>query len=167
MASKLVLSKGDHEKIQEMVNLQNEEDYAVVTHRIHGEWKRSIHVFTRLPSTKELTVYENSASKMKFRAGGQAEIQGGSVEAAGILYNKLVTRVYDLPIGNRVFGEVTVNSDGSTSGSPLERNSAIDKVPPLVKREALRDFIGEVYSESRIAEKQGDDDEVKEKSEDD
>lgn len=156
MPSKLLLRKVDHDKIQKIVKLQGEEDYAVVTHRVHGEWKRSIHVFDRLPTTKEMTDYEDTASRVKFKGQNKAVIEGSQVQASSVLYNKIINRVYDLPLGNRMFGEV--NEDGT--GRPLNSKEATDRVPSLVKREALRDFIGEVYSESRLAEREGDDEEI-------
>jgi hypothetical protein len=163
LPSKLILKKSDHSAIQSTIDLQGEEEYSVVTHRIHGEWKRSIHVFSRLPTTRELTDYENKSSKVKFRGGGKAEVDSGAVQASQDLYNKLITRVYDLPIGSRVYGEV-VFKDGVKNGKPLMGEEARARVPVLIKREALRDFLGEVYSESRLAEREGEDDEVKEES---
>lgn len=165
MPSKLILSKDDHLKIQALIELTGEEDYSVVSHRIHGEWKRSIHVFSRLPTTQELTDFENKASKVKFSGGGKARIEGGAVSASETLYNKLVDRVFDLPVGNRIFGEVSL-VEGKRTGAPLKSADARSRVPPMIKREALRDFLGEVYSESRLAEREGDDDEVKDKEED-
>lgn len=164
MGSKLVLNKDAHRQIQSLIELKDTEEYSVVTHRVHGEWKRSIHVFARLPTTKELTDYENKASKVKFRGAGKAEVEGGAAVAAETLYNKLVDRVYDLPIGTRIYGEVTLEN-GVRSGKPLSGEDARGKVPVLVKREALRDFVGEVYSESRLAEREGDEDEVKDPNE--
>lgn len=167
MPSKLVLRKQDHAEIQKLISLGDNEEYSVVTHRIHGEWKRSIHVFKRLPSTPEMTEYENAVSRIRFKGAGKAETQSGAVKASETLYNKLVERVYDLPIGSRVYGEVTMAPDGTTSGRPLTGEEARSKVPVLVKKEALTDFVGQVYSESRLAEREGDDDEEVVKDKDD
>jgi len=156
--SKLLLTKEKHREIQEAIKLDAAEDYSVVTHKRHGEWERSVHVFNRLPTTKELTIFENTSSKVKFRGANKAEIDSGAVAAAEVLYNKLISRVYNLPQGPR---KVLAPLDGPNSKS-LSNQEARELVPPLVKREALRDFVGEVYSESRISEREGDDDEVKE-----
>jgi hypothetical protein len=169
MPSKLILKKEDHVKIQDLVTLQGNEEYSVVTHRIHGEWKRSIHVFKRLPSTTEMAEYENAASKVRFRGAGKAETLSGAVKASEALYNKLISRVYDLPVGTRIYGEVTIERNGQRAGLPLNEEESRQRVPILVKKEALTDFVGQVFSESRLAEREGDeDDEVKdEKPEED
>lgn len=166
MPSKLLLKKEDHDKIQQLIELKGDENYSVITQRVHGTWRRSIHVFTRLPKTSELTDFENTSSKVKFRGGGKAEVQSGAVLASVKLYNILIDRVYDLPIGNRIYGEVTMDEAGNRTGEPLRGAELREKVPALVKREALRDFIAEVYSESRLAERETDDDEDEVKKDD-
>jgi hypothetical protein len=163
--SKLLLTKEHHERIQAAIKLNEDEDYSVVTHKRHGEWLRSIHVFSRLPTTKELTDFENVSSKVKFRGAGKAEVDSGAVQAANSLYNKLISRVYDLPHGpRRILGEI--GKDGNSS-APVTAEQARELVPPLVKREALRDFIGEVYSESRIADREGEEESVEKEQEED
>lgn len=135
------ITSEDYDKIETAIVLQNDEDYSVVWHQRHGRWMRSIHVFARQPTTKEVSTYEEMASKLKFK-GNKAQIDGSQTLAAEQLYNRLITRVYDLPIGRKLIGE----------GTPLTADEARAKVPVLVKKEAVRDFVGEVYSASRMAE---------------
>lgn len=142
------LTADDYTKIETAVIPQGTEDYVVVWHLRHGKWSRSVHVFERQPMTKEITDYENTASKLKFK-GNKAEVEGSQTLAARDLYNKLISRVYDLPVGRQVLGEFGKDA-------PLDRSAAIEKVPVLVKREAIREFVGEVYSASRMAESEGD-----------
>ena len=138
----------DYSKIEAAIQPQGTEDFVVVWHLRHGRWMRSIHVFERHPMTKEITEYENTASKLKFK-GNKAEVEGSQTLAAKNLYDRLVARVYDLPVGRQVLGEFG-------KGGPLTRDEAIREVPVLVKREAIREFVGEVYSASRLAESEGD-----------
>lgn len=139
------MSPEDYAKVEAAINLQNDEDYTVVFHKRHGQIRRSVHVFSRQATTKEVSAYENTASRLKFK-GNKAEIEGSQTLAAEQLYNKLIARVYDLPIGRRVYGE----------DKPLGAEEARGIVPVLVKREAIRDFLGEVYAASRFDE-DGDD----------
>lgn len=167
MASKLRLKPEDYEKIDRIVGLSGDEYYSVVTHRVRGKWIRSIHVFARQPMTKELTEYENTASRIKMK-GNRTEVEGSQLLAAKHLYDALISRVYDVPVGWKIHGEVTVNEEGVvTAGKPLDRNDALKIVPLTIKREALRDTFGEVYSEARVAEMEGEEEEVKGDKEED
>lgn len=138
------LREEDYAKIDAIVKPTPDEGYAVVWHKLYGKWYRSVHVFARQPSTKEVQEYENTASKLRFRSN-RAEVEGSQVVAAKQLYDRLIARVYDLPVGRRVLGE----------GTPLSRDQAVELVPVLVKREAIREFTGEVYAASRLAEEEG------------
>lgn len=148
MASKLVLKAEDYQKIEASLNLKDEEDYSVVTHKVKASWYRSIHVFFRRPTTKELTTYEEKAGKLKFR-GTRAEMEGSRLQAGIDLYNSLIDRVYDYPYGRRILGDI------SKGEKPLDRQSAKEYVDPLTKRAAILDFVSEVYSASQIEEREG------------
>jgi|PlaIllAssembly_1097288.scaffolds.fasta_scaffold19329_3 hypothetical protein len=167
MATKLRLKPEDYEKIDRIVGLSGEEYYSVVTHRVRGKWIRSIHVFARQPMTKELTEYENTASRIKMK-GNRTEVEGSQLLAAKHLYDALISRAYDVPVGWKIYGEVDVDETGAVkSGKPLDRPEAVKTVPATIKREALRDTFGEVYSEARVAEMEGEDEEVKGDKEED
>jgi hypothetical protein len=152
MPSKLVLSRQDYIQIEGEIKLQGDEDYAVVTHKGKGEWFRSIHVFQRHPNQKELQTYEHTASRVKLK-GNKAELEGQKLLAAKDLYNLLINRVYDLPVGRKIYG----NADNGEP--PLDREAAMRLVEPLVKRAAILDMVSEVYSASQIEEREGVDEE--------
>lgn len=157
----LQLSPKDYERIDRTVGLTGDEYYAVVSHRVRGRWLRSIHVFARPPMKKELIEYENAASRIKVR-GRKTEFEGSQLTAASRLYDALISRVYDVPVGWRIYGEVTVDDQGRIlKGAPLSREQAIEMVPATIKREAIRDSIGEMYSEARIADLEGEDEEFR------
>ncbi len=156
--SKLVLSREDYARIEKMCDLKGEEDYAVVTTRHKGMIIRSIHVFARQPMTKELTEYENTASKVKFK-GNRAEVEGSQLTAAKHLYDHLISRAYDVPVGRFILGELKESDDGKMVGTPLQREDAIAKVPVLIKREAVRDMVAQHWSSGQLVEMEGDDDE--------
>ena len=155
--SKLVLTKDDYERIEQQCALTGEEDYAVVTSRHRGLIIRSIHVFARQPMTKELTEYENTASRVKFK-GNRAEVEGSQLLAAKHLYDHLIARAYDVPVGRQILGEIK-EDDGRMIGKPLDRNDAIAKVPVMIKREAVRDMVAQHWSSGQLIEMSGDDDE--------
>lgn len=153
------MTADDYEKIEKAAGIKGDEGYSVVFHKFRARWYRSVHVFARQPTTQDITQYEDIASKVKFR-GSRAEVEGSQTLASKKLYDRLIDRVYDLPVGLKVLGEFG-------KGGPLSRDEAIDKVPVLVKREAIRDFIGEVYSAARMDEAEGGSDEVVNASEGD
>lgn len=169
--SKLVLTREDYTRIEEMCNLTGDEDYAVVTTRHRGLIIRSIHVFARQPMTKELTEYENTASKVKFK-GNRAEVEGSQLLAAKHLYDHLIHRAYDVPVGRQVLGELTEDTSegpnkGKMTGKPLDREGAIAKVPVMIKREAVRDMVAQHWSSGQLVEMEGDEEEVKGEQEED
>jgi hypothetical protein len=145
MPSKLVLTKKDYDAVvaDPKVALQDGEEFAIVTTKNYGVWHRSIHVFARRPSSKELNAYEQLASKVKLR-GAKAELEGKKLEAARVLYDVLVTRVFDLQVGRKTYPE-------------LDRDKAIALVEPLVKRGAILDMVSEVYSATQMEEREGED----------
>lgn len=168
MAKRLSLKPEDYDRLDKIVGRTGNEYYSVVTHKMRGRYVRSIHVFHRQPSTKELVHYEQTLSKLRMR-GNRTDVEGSQTLAAKDLYNALIVRAYDVPVGWQILGEITLDKDGVTlvSGKPLTREEAIEHVPPMIKREAVRDAVGEHYSESRVSEMEGDDDEVKGEAEGD
>lgn len=136
-----IVTREDHALIQQKCELQGSEDYAVVIQKGKGFWNKSVHVFSRQPTTKELQEFEESSSRLKFK-GAKAEMEGSPIIAASNLYNRCIARVYDVLIGLK-------------SHDRLEAQQARDMVPPLVKREAVREFTAEVYSASRMEEAEG------------
>lgn len=164
--SKLVLKKEDYARIEKLCAIGDKEDYAVVTTRQKGLIIRSIHVFSRQPMTKEITEYENTASKVKFR-GNKAEVEGSQTLAAKHLYDHLIDRAYDVPVGRQVLGAIDMNDAGEMIGKPLNREEAKEKVPVLLKREAIRDMVGQHWSAGQLVEMEGDEEEVKGDTEDD
>ncbi len=169
--SKLVLSREDYSRIEKMCDLKGDEDYAVVTTRHKGLIIRSIHVFARQPMTKELTEYENTASKVKFK-GNRAEVEGSQLLAAKHLYDHLISRAYDVPVGRAILGElkeVPGEREGESRmvGTPLQREDAIAKVPVMIKREAVRDMVAQHWSSGQLVEMEGDEEEVKGDTEED
>lgn len=143
-----ILKSEDYEKIEKSVNLTGQEDFVVCVHKRHNKIAFSVHVFERQPSTKEIVAYEETASKMRFK-GTKAEIEGSAVLASKNLYDRLIARVYDLPIGRETH-------------KTLDRENAVRMVPVLVKREAVRDFVGGVISANQLAENEGTEGELSE-----
>lgn len=141
------LNREAHLVIQEKCEISADrgEDYACVFQKGKGYGVWSIHVFSRQPTQQEIDEYEQKASKLGFK-GNKAEIKGSQINAAVNLYNKIVTRAYDVLQGLREHDR-------------LNAESARTIVPPIVKREAIRQLIAEVYSESRMAEIEGSEDE--------
>lgn len=138
------VTREEHDLIQKRANLQGEEDYAVTVQKGKGYWVKTTHVFNRRPMLKEINEYEQTAGKVKFK-GQNAELQGSQINAAFTLYNTLINRTYDVLVGVRVI-------DG-----PLDRVASQKQVDPLIKREAIRELIGEVYSATRMEESLGGD----------
>ena len=164
--SKLVLKREDYERIEKLCNVQDHEDYAVVTSRQKGLIVRSIHVFARQPMTQEITEYENTASKVRFR-GNKAEVEGSQTLAAKHLYDHLIARAYDVPDGRRILGEIKIEKDGSSTGKPLSREEAKAKVPVLLKREAIRDMVAQHWSAGQLIDMEGEEEEIKGEQEED
>lgn len=156
MAVRLSLKPKEYERIDKLVGLKDGEYYAVVASRLRGTMVRSIHVFARQPMTKELTEYENTAGKMKFRRQN-AEIEGSALLAAKHLYNALIARAYDVPVGWQIHGEIKVDDKGEPEdGYPvkgyLDREQAKTIVPDLIKRSAIRDAVEQHFSEAQMSE---------------
>ena len=141
---KKLLTRQDHEQIQKLANIQGEEDYAVVISRGKGFWNRSTHVFSRQPTTNEINDFEQTGSRLKFR-GQKAEVQGSAIKASVALYDKLIARAYDVLIGMRTVETMTAEE-------------ARAKVPPITKRAAITEWIGDVHGATRMAEMEGEDD---------
>lgn len=158
MPSKLKLTPEDYDRLDKLVNRQGTEYYSIVTTKLRGKFVRSVHVFARQPMTKELTQFENTASKVKIR-GQRTDVEGSQILAYKHLYDALIARAYDVPVGWQIHGDAKPDEQGVAQGG-LSREQAIEIVPTLLKREALRDVIGESYSEARIDEMVGDDEEV-------
>lgn len=140
-----LVTRADHDRIQAAINLQGEEDYCVTVQKGKGTWVKTVHVFARGPQLHEINRYEQTASKVKFKSGGKAELEGSQITAATTLYDLLIGRAYNVVRGARVIESV-------------DRDGARTQVPPLTKREAIRELIGEVYSASRMEEVVGSDD---------
>lgn len=157
-----VLTRTDYERIEQLCAVTDPEDYAVVTSRQRGLLVRSIHVFARQPMTKELTEYENTSSKVKFR-GNKAEVEGSQLLAAKHLYDHLILRAYTVPVGSRkILGDVEVDKDGKViRGKPLNREESITHVPVMLKREAVRDMVAQHWSAGQLIEMEGDDEEIR------
>ena len=139
-----ILTRQDHERIQQVTNLQGEEDYAVVIRRGKGFWNRSVHVFSRQPTENEINDFEQTGSRLKFR-GQKAEVEGSAIKASARLYDKLVARAYDVLIGMK-----TVEK--------MDAETARAKVPAIEKRAAITEWIGDVHGATRMAEMEGEDD---------
>jgi hypothetical protein len=149
-----IVTRADHELIQQHIHLTGTEDYAVVIQKGKGFWNKSIHVFGRQPATRELQTFEESSSRLKFK-GQKAEMEGSPIFAASELYNRLIVRAYDVLVGLKKYEQ-------------MNTQQCKDLITPLVKREAIREFTAEVYSASRMEEAEGisegddaDDDEAK------
>lgn len=145
------LTREDFEKIAEKAKLTGDENLAVVAHKNYGRIDFSVHVFERAPMPKEMINFEETSGRVKIR-GNRAEVEGSNIKATMDLYKKLISRVYDLPVG---FKQVP----------QLDRDKAIAMVPPLVMREAIREFLGsaqgatsymEEQSESEVTAPEGD-----------
>lgn len=143
----LRLRPEDYDHIDQQVKLDADagEFYAVVTTPFRGRYVRSIHVFNRQPTEKELLAFENLSSKIRIR-GNRTDFEGSPLEAYTRLYNKLISRVYDVPVGSKIYGE----------GTPLDREDAQRLVPTMMKRRALNDTVGTHLSESMVTEQEED-----------
>ncbi len=154
MAKSLRLKSDDYKRIDEFVKPVGEEYYTVVTTALRGQYIRSIHVFSRQPMTKEMTEFENTASRMKFK-GSRAELEGSQLLAYKRLYDLLIVRAYDVPVGMTIYGETKTDDKGVVSSvNPLNAEDARRLVPLVMKREALRDSMDHM-SENRVAEDEG------------
>lgn len=175
MASKLKLKPEDYARIDHAVGLKGDEVYGVVTHRHRGQIIRSIHVFTRMPNEQELQKYETKSSNVEFK-GRKASVKTRSVEASGELYDVLIDRAYDVPVGTRVLGELvlpgekpvfspapveaTEPGDGrggialapKASEQGLNRDQAIKKVDAVTKRLAIGEIVGQTWGASKFDE---------------
>jgi hypothetical protein len=136
-----IVTRAEHAIIQAKLKLNGTQDYAVVIQKGKGFWNKSIHVFSRQPSTRELQTFEESSSRLKFK-GQKAEMEGSPIAAASELYNRLIDRAHDVLIGLQTHEQ-------------LNSQQCRDLIPPLVKREAIREFTAEVYSASRMEEAEG------------
>lgn len=136
-----IVTRAEHAIIQSKIKLTGTEDYAVVIQKGKGFWNKSIHVFSRQPAPRELQTFEETSSRLKFK-GQKAEMEGSPIIAANDLYNRLIVRAYDVLVG-------------MTSHDELDAQRCRDLIPPLVKREAIREFTAEVYSASRMEEAEG------------
>lgn len=156
---KLVLKREDYLTIQKAIGITGTEHFSVVTHRSMGMIFRSIHVFARQPMTAEITEFESTASKMKFR-GNKAEVEGSQVRASLHLYNHLITRAYNVPIGLQILGETDIENGQIVKGGPIDRETAIRDVPALIKREAVRDATSQHWSQGQLVDMEGEEEEV-------
>jgi hypothetical protein len=148
----LRLKPEDYARIDEVVNLKGDEYYSVVTTPHRGRYVRSIHVFHRQPTTKELLAFESLSTKIRIR-GNRTDFDGSPLEAFVRLYNTLVSRVYDVPVGNRVMGQVRdEKGQPIKDGRPLDVAEASKYVPDMLKRRALADILGNHITESQASE---------------
>ena len=156
MAKSLRLKSDDYKRIDQVVSPKGDEYYTVVTTALRGQYIRSIHVFSRQPMTKEMTEFENTASRMKFK-GTRAELEGSQLLAYKKLYDALIVRAYDVPVGMSIHGETVTDEHGKViSSNPLNADDARRLVPLVMKREALRDSMDHM-SENRVVEDEGED----------
>lgn len=137
-----LVTRADHATIQAKIHLQGNEDYAVTVQKGKGYWIKSVHVFERRPMQSEINEYEQTASRLKWR-GNKAEMEGSQINAGVNLYNRLIARAYDVQVG-----PVKTLPEVDAAGARAH-------VDPLVKREAIRELIGEVYSATRMEENLG------------
>ena len=142
----LKLTPQDYAQIDEAVKPTGTEVYSVVTHKHRGQYKRSVHVFQRMPNEYEMQAYENTATSVKFR-NKDATVKSNQVIAAKTLYDQLVSRAYDVPYGTRVLDE-------------LDAQKATAYVDVLTKQKAMQELVGQVWGASSF------DDEDDEKTED-
>lgn len=146
MASKLKLTPEHYTQIDAKVKPEGAEVYSVVTHKHRGQYRRSIHVFLRMPNEQELHAYESSASNVEFK-NKTAKVRGAQVPAACKLYDTLIARAYEVPVGQRVLGEI----------EPLNAKDASKFVDPMTKRQAVIELVGQVWASSSFDD---DDDEA-------
>lgn len=147
-----LVTRADHDAIQVKVKIQGTEDYAVTVQKGKGFWAKTVHVFARRPTLPEINNYEQTASRVKFK-GQNAQLEGSQITAAVNLYNVLIARTYDVIVGMKQVDQ-------------LDREESKAKVDPLIKREAIRELIAEVYSATRMAESLGADAEGSDDEED-
>jgi hypothetical protein len=140
------LTAEQYEQIEGKIGLTGTEDYAVVVQKRHGKARYATHVFSRPATTTELVSYEDTASKVEYR-GNKAQVKGSALLAAETLYNKLIARAYDVQNGRELFNE-------------LDATQAKAKVHPLQKREAIREFLGNVSGLTSLTEDDADESEA-------
>lgn len=154
-----LLKDEDYAAIDAFLDLPDQQFYAVVTTKQRNKWVRSFHVFARQPTPKELVEYEQTVSRIKFR-GNRTDLEGSQLTAARHLYDLLIEKVYNVPYNNRtILAELKTdpNTGRFVETKPLGREEARQYVSPMIKRAALRDAMGEHYSEAQVAEQDGDD----------
>lgn len=132
MAKKYALTDDQYNDLEKKLDLKGEEAYAITVQRYRGKALYGVHVFERQPSTKELVTYEDTASRLKYKANG-AQLEGSALLAAVNLYKRLIVRAYDIQVGTRNY-------------ETLDASEAVRLVPDIQKREAVREFLGVVSS---------------------
>jgi hypothetical protein len=148
----LRLKPEDYDAIDKVVQPKNDEYYSVVTTPHRGKYIRSIHVFHRQPSTKELLAFESLSAKIRIR-GNRTDFDGSPLEAHVRLYNTLISRAYDVVVGNKVMGQVIDDKgDPIPNARPLDVSEASKFVPDMMKRRALADVLGNHITESMATE---------------
>jgi len=148
----LRLKPEDYDRIDAVVPPKGDEYYTVVTTPFRGRYIRSIHVFHRQPTTKELLAFESLSTKIRIR-GNRTDFDGSPLEAHVRLYNTLISRVYDVPVGNTVMGRVVDDAGRPIKdGRPLDVAEASKYVPDMMKRRALSDVLGNHITESQATE---------------
>lgn len=136
---KLSLTRQEYEDIEQKINLDGDEDYAVVAVEHHKLRTYGIHVFARQPSTKEMVKWEETNSKLHMK-GSRASVEGSQISAAVNLYDTLIVRAYDVRVGRHVYGDK----------APLDIMEARKRVTPIIKREVIREFLGGVMGMTSI-----------------
>lgn len=135
------LTPEKYQIIEDKIALTGDEDYVVVVQKRHGKATFGVHVFARQPSTKEMMRYEECASRVKYR-GTRAEVEGSAILATKELYNVLIARAYDIQVGRKVY-------------ETMDREQAKSLVTDLGKREAIREFLGNVSGLTSLNEEDG------------
>lgn len=139
------LTDQDYEKIERGCEIDSAkgESYVIVTAKHRGRYYRGIHVFDRKPSTREMVDYEKTSSQVHFK-GNKAKIEGSTVQAAVDLYGKIIARAYDVVVGNAVVEKLTAED-------------ARNRIDPMTKREAIREFTGNASAQSALEDDDEDD----------
>ncbi len=139
--SAIKLTPAQYQQIESKIALTGDEDYVVVAQKRHGVLTFGVHVFTRQPTTKEMVAYEETASRVKYR-GNRAEVEGSAILATKNLYNVLIARAFDIQVGRKTH-------------ETLDREQCKALVTDLGKREAVREFLGNVSGMTSLAEDEG------------
>lgn len=135
------LTDAQYAELESKINLTGEEDYAVLVTKRHNKASYGVHVFARQPSTKEMVAYEEAVSRVKYK-GTRAEVEGSAIKAGKALYDVLIARAYDVQVGRQNYPELT-------------RAEAIRVVTDISKREAVREFLGNVSGLTALSEDEG------------